>query len=481
MTASSDFTFLDGLISGPLGPTGPTGPAGPQGPAGGVVYTNFPSGISLIPGFTGQRGPTGPTGPNGATGPTGPLGPTGVQGPAGDTGATGQRGPTGPQGATGVRGVTGATGPIGPQGATGPQGQIGETGPTGPPGPTGPAGGPQGPTGAQGATGAMGSTGPQGATGPVIGVTGPTGAAGAAGATGAQGATGPQGSTGPTGAQGVTGPTGPTGPRGSTGPQGATGPTGSVGPTGSIGPTGPSVANPLSRVFYVDAGTSVPTSSQNGTQDYPYSNISGVITKSGNREARLVPGHNYGSIDVRDGRVLQLSGMGPIPTGMAVGFSSISVYSGTTVTIDSVNVGAMYVEQASALIRLSSVMTMTTNDPIGITIDMDTVSTSRSRGAAPASGWELSDAPTFEAEFNIPAMPTGGAALVTVTVPQSFIGDTFVICGASDASAWPTGAFLGSPRMLANNAIIVPVLAAGTSVSSASCRLFVTRIPSATS
>lgn len=241
------------------------------------------------------------------------------------------------------------------------------------------------------------------------------------------------------------------------------------------------MANPLSRVFYVDAGTSVPTSSQNGTQDYPYSNISGVITKSGNREARLVPGHNYGSIDVRDGRLLQLCGMGPIPTGMAVGFSSISIYSGTTVTVDSVNVGAMHIEQASALIRLSSVMTMTTNDPIAISVDMGTATTSRERGAAPASGFELSDAATFDVEFNIPLIPTGGQALLTVPVPRSYIGDNFVICGAADASSWPTGAFLGSPRMLANNAIVVPVLAAGSAVSSASCRLFVTRIPSATS
>jgi hypothetical protein len=461
LTASSDFTFLDGLISGPLGPTGPTGPAGPQGPAGGVVYTNFPSGISLIPGFTGQRGPTGTTGPNGATGPTGPRGATGIQGPAGDIGATGQRGPTGPQGATGVQGVTGPQGAVGTRGATGAQGQIGETGPTGPQGPTGPAGGPQGPTGPQGATG--------------VGFTGPTGPAGVTGATGPAG---PTGSIGPTGTIGATGPTGQRGATGATGIQGATGPQGA---TGAQGPTGPLAANPFSRVYYVDAGTSTPTALQNGSDDYPYSHISGVIAKSGNREARLVPGHNYGSIDVRDGRVLELSGMGPTPTGMAAGFSSISVYSGTTVALDSVSVGALYIEQASALIRLSSVMTMTTNDPVGISIDMDTASVSRSRGAAPASGWELSDAPTFEAEFNIPSIPTGGQALLTVAVPQSYIGDNFVICGAADASSWPTGAFLGSPRMLANNVIVVPVLAAGSAVSSASCRLFVTRIPSATS
>jgi hypothetical protein len=464
LTASSDFTFLDGLISGPLGPTGPTGPAGPQGPGGGVVYTNFPSGISLIPGFTGQRGPTGPTGPAGATGSTGPRGATGVIGPEGDVGATGQRGPTGPQGATGVLGPTGPTGPAGARGATGSQGQMGETGPTGPLGPTGPAGGPQGPTGPQGATG--------------VGSTGPTGAAGVTGATGPAG---PTGSVGPTGS---IGPTGPTGQRGATGATGIQGATGVQGPTGAQGPTGPLASNPFSRVYYVDPGTSTPTASQNGSDDFPYSNISGVLTKTGSREARVVPGFTYGSFDLRDGTNLEISGMASVPTGFAAAFVNIGVYSGSKIALNSVNVGSLFVQNSSAAVRACSIQTMVWEDPAGVSMDLATLATSRARGAIPPSGtsqFQFSDAPTYTIDFNIPNMPTGGQALLTVEVPRSYVGDTFIVTGQAGDGAWPTGAFLGNPRCIANNQIVVPVLAAGSAVSSASCQLRVTKISAATS
>ncbi len=237
---SSEFTFLDRLISGPTGPAGATGPAGPA---------SGPQGIQGSPGATGPYGPAGPTGPRGVTGATGPIGATGIQGQPGVTGP----GITGPQGPTGTIGPQGDPGLQGPQGVTGPPG-AGSPGPTGIQGPTGPTGplGVTGPTGPQGATGPFGGpTGPQGIQGSP-GVTGPEGVTGAQGVTGATGPVGPSGPGGPTGPMGGTGATGPTGPGGPTGPTGPAGAQGSTGPAGATGPQGPTGVAGYSQANAVD-------------------------------------------------------------------------------------------------------------------------------------------------------------------------------------------------------------------------------------
>jgi len=138
-------------------------------------------------------------------------------------------------------------------------------------------------------------------------------------------ATGPRGPRGPRGPQGIPGPRGPTGPQGLQGAQGIPGKIGVNGPHGLFGS-----CNPLSFTSFVDFGTLVALTEQNGSIGRPYKTIQQAInaipfpTTSQEMYRHYTIFIASGAYDEdltiqADGRRISLVGLGPVTLGKMTG------------------------------------------------------------------------------------------------------------------------------------------------------------------
>jgi hypothetical protein len=118
------------------------------------------------------------------------------------------------------------------------------------------------------------------------------------------------------------------------------------------------------------------------------------------------------------------------------------------------------------------------SDALSAQIDLATLGRSRIEGGAePTGAFDVMDAPTETVEFNVPALTAPESANVTVAVSFAQPGDTFVVTGRPETSAWPVEAMLGMPRCETPGQVIVPVMAVGGNVAASTCELTVTILP----
>ena len=244
------------------------------------------------------------------------------------------------------------------------------------------------------------------------------------------------------------------------------------------GPSGPdadlSSGVPLSNVFFVDGGTTVATADQDGSIGAPFATIAQVVAllaEFDDLTAVLTP-NTYDDFVLDAPKTLRLVGLATAQ------FVNIDVTNGALLTTENIHVNNLEVTEASLLMVNSRYNVCTLSVVLSAQIDLATLGRSRIEGAAePTGAFDVMDAPTETVEFNVPALTAPESANVTVAVSFAQPGDTFVVAGRPDVSAWPVEAMLGMPRCETPGQVIVPVMAVGGNVAASTCELTVTILP----
>lgn len=244
------------------------------------------------------------------------------------------------------------------------------------------------------------------------------------------------------------------------------------------GPSGPLAeltdGSTLSNVFFVDGGTVVPTEDQNGSIATPFATLAQVIELFTDYEAltAVLTDNLYDDFTLDAPKTLNLVAWSEAQ------IVNVTLQNGASLLTNGILINNITVEESQLQMVRSSYNICTLNDPVVARFDLYTLGVSRLvNGSAPPTGpFEVLDAPTVTKDISISPLTAPDSQLIIVPFVGARPGDTFTAAGLPDLNPWPTEAILGVPYCTADDEVIVPIMAVGDDLGSASCSLRVTQL-----